>query len=95
MEIVWTDEAKKTFKNNINYLKDNWSQKEVDTFISEALKVIERIKRMPNLGRYDNDYKCNILTIVEQISLFYDIDCDKIILLTFWDNRQKPIRLLF
>ena len=94
MEIIWSDEAKKTFKNNVKYLKKYWSQKEVDSFVFEAFRTLEIIKKMPHIGRYDNYFQCNILVIVEQISLFYDIKDNKIILLTFWDNRQKPIQLL-
>ena len=94
MEIVWSDEAKRTFKNNVNYLKNHWSKKEVDKFVFEALHTIEIIKTMPHVGRYDDYFQCNILVVVEQISLFYDIETDKIILLTFWENRQKPIQLL-
>jgi plasmid stabilization system protein ParE len=94
MEIIWSEEAKKTFKNNVNYLKKHWSKKEVDNFVLEALRTIEIIKTMPHIGRYDDYFQCNILVVVEQISLFYDIEKGKIILLTFWDNRQKPIQLL-
>ena len=67
---------------------------EVDKFILEAFRTIEIIKTMPHIGRYDEYFQCNILVVVEQISLFYDIEANKIILLTFWDNRQKPIKLL-
>lgn len=94
MEIVWSEEAKRTFKNNVNYLKSSWSKKEVDKFVLESLRTIEIIKTMPHIGRYDNYFQCNILVVVEQISLFYAIEADTIILLTFWDNRQKPIPLL-
>jgi plasmid stabilization system protein ParE len=93
MEIIWTDEAKKTFKNNINYLKENWSKNEVQNFVLEAFNSIETIKKMPHIGKYDAFFECNILLVVKQISLFYDVKEEKIILLTFWDNRQKPIGL--
>lgn len=90
MEIIWTYEAKSTFKKNMKYLKNYWSKKEVDDFASEALRTIEIIKQNPQIGRYDEDYDCRILVIVKQISLFYEIENDKILLISFWDNRQEP-----
>ncbi len=90
MKIVWTFEAKNTFKSNMRYLKNYWSKKEVDDFALEALRTIEIIKKNPHIGKYDEDYDCRILVVVKQISLFYEIENDKIILISFGDNRQEP-----
>lgn len=93
MEIIWTDEAKKTFKSNTIYLKNNWSKNEVEKFVLEAFATIETIKKMPHIGKYDAFFECNVLVVVKQITLFYKIEDKNIILLTFWNNRQKPIGL--
>jgi hypothetical protein len=90
MEIVWTFEAKKTFKKNMIYLKNHWTKKEVDNFALEAFRTIEIVQKNPHIGKYSEDYGCHILVVVKQISLFYEIENNKIILISFWDNRQEP-----
>jgi hypothetical protein len=34
--VRWTSEAKQTFQSNIAYLRQEWSQKEIDAFISKV-----------------------------------------------------------
>jgi hypothetical protein len=94
MEIIWSAEAKKTFKNNIIYLQNNWSKNEVDFFISETFRCIELIKTNKYIGKYNQSLKCNVLLVMKQISIFYDIQENKIQIITFWDNRKKPIKSL-
>jgi plasmid stabilization system protein ParE len=94
MEIIWTAKAKQTFYSNVSYLENYWTAEIADNFIKESLRVIEIIKKNPHIGRYDEDYQCNVILIVKQISLFYEVEKTNIILLNFWDNRQKPIKKL-
>ncbi len=94
MEINWSSEAKKTFKNNIIYLQNNWSKKEVDFFVNETFRIIEIIKTNKYIGKYNQSLNCNVFVIMKQISIFYEIKDNKIEILTFWDNRKKPIKSL-
>ncbi len=94
MEIVWTYKAHNTYWNNIDYLIRFWNEAVIENFENETLRVLDIIQKKPHIGHYDEDLDCNIILIVKQISLLYEIDNDKIVLLTFWDNRQKPIKRL-
>lgn len=94
MEIIWTQKARNTYWNNVDYLIRYWNENVVDDFENETLRTIEIILKNPTIGRYDEQLKCNIILIVKQISLFYEIKNDKIILLIFWNNRQKPLKRL-
>ena len=94
MEIYWTHKAKITFFNNVTYLENYWNDQVAENFENETLRVLEIIEKNPHIGRYDEDFGCNIILIVKQIYLLYEPQNDKIILLTFWDNRQKPIKRL-
>lgn len=61
MEIKWTDEAKKTFKSNIKYLLEEWTQKEVVKFTNEVYKKLEHLAKYPDLGSYVDELQCNRL----------------------------------
>ena len=39
-------------------------------------------------------FSANVILVVEQISLIYDVKNNEIIIKNFWNNRQKPIKKL-
>ena len=39
-EIVWSDSAKTSFDHIIDYLKRNWTKKEIDTFLNRTEEVL-------------------------------------------------------
>lgn len=94
MEIIWTQTAKSTFKSNIKYLLEDWTHKEVVNFTNEVYRKLDLLTIEPNLGRFDEDLKCNRYIIVKQITLLYTVDENKIFLLNFWNNYKKPIKKL-
>lgn len=91
MKEIWTTEAKKTFAENIEYLKKRWTINEVNDFVEKSFKGIDLIKLNPNIGRYDKSWDANKLLIVPQIYLFYEIDKNNLVLITFWNNYQKAL----
>ncbi|MET4081077.1 plasmid stabilization system protein ParE [Pedobacter sp. UYP30] len=94
MEIKWTDEAKETFKSNIRYLLEEWTHKEVVNFTHEVYKKLDLLAKYPDLGSYDDELKCNRYFVVKQITLFYMVQFDEIVLLSFWNNYKKPLKRL-
>lgn len=36
-KIIWTPEALLSFKNILQYLKENWSEKEITNFINQQI----------------------------------------------------------
>ena len=90
MKIIWTAEAKYTFYNNKNYLLHHWNHETAKKFVENTLHTIDLLIQNPYLGKYKMDLKCNVVLISKQISLHYEIHNDSIVLIIFWDNRQKP-----
>lgn len=92
MKLIWTIEAKATYNKNIEYLLIHWNTKEVMNFNNEVESVLKKICNHPKLGKYDEVWDSRKIVIVKQITLYYDIDVDKgnIVLLSFWNNYQKP-----
>jgi len=91
MEEIWTTEAKNTFKDNIEYLKNKWTLKEIDIFVTTSLEIINLLKMNPKMGQWDVNHNCYKFLVVPQIYLFYSFDKMQFVLLNFWNNYQKPL----
>lgn len=92
MKIRWSPEAEATFSAIINYLEEEWSEKEIRNFVAKANKIIKRISHNPKIFIAFGEDEVRKAVITRQSSLFYFIDNqnEQIILLTFWDNRKNP-----
>ena len=92
MKISWSPEAEATFSAILNYLEEEWSEKEIRNFVAKTNKVINRISRDPKLFIAFGEEEVRKAVITKQSSLFYSIDNqnEQIILLSFWDNRKNP-----
>ena len=98
MKILWTPTARKTFFSIIDYLAENWSEKEILSFTGKVDRVLTRIQKNPELfiaSKGDSSIRRGL--VVKQITLIYRIVTEKseIHLLTFWDNRQNLEKLLY
>ncbi|MCB1155865.1 MAG: type II toxin-antitoxin system RelE/ParE family toxin [Leptospiraceae bacterium] len=93
MKIIWSPKAKKTFLQILDWLSENWSRKEVDTFVTQTEETIEQIKNNPYLYQASEKHKNTRRGLVNKIiSLYYRIKPRKneVELITFWNNRQNP-----
>ncbi len=95
-QILWTQESKVSFAENIFYLETNWSEKVIANFMEETEKCIEVLRSNIYAGIYDPNLKCRKILVTEQIYLLYEVyeDTQTIYLLSFWNNYRKPITLL-
>jgi hypothetical protein len=44
-EILWTDSAKTSFSKIIEYLKTEWTEKEVGKFVNQTADLLSNLKR--------------------------------------------------
>jgi plasmid stabilization system protein ParE len=98
VEVSWSDEAIQTFQENIHYLQEEWSEKEVIKFIQQTEKIIGRLKRFPLSyppGYKNKKYRKARLN--KYIALFYSYQQSnsKIVLLSFWNMKQDPGKLKY
>lgn len=94
MKIIWTHEAILSFKQNILYLTENWSLEEIREFKVKTKSVLKNLKDNPKMGYYDDDWQCHRILVLKQITLFYSPENEEIVLISFWNNKRKPIRRL-
>jgi len=81
--IKWLPEAERTFALVIEYLEENWTPKEVLTFIDRTDEVIKYIADRPKQYIYSNRKDAYRVVVTKQISLFYRIKSNEIELLVF------------
>ena len=88
MKIEWTQASKIDYWQNIEYLENYWSEKEVLNFIIEVdycLNLLTKENVAFTKSEYKNVYK---MEIIKQITIYYSIKNDIIYLLRFWNNYQ-------
>jgi plasmid stabilization system protein ParE len=97
LKIRWSPEADTTFSAIINYLKSEWSEKEIRNFVRKTLKLLGQITENPKMFKASGVEEIRKAVIGRHNSLFYLIDEKEgnIILLSFWDNRQNPANLKY
>ena len=94
-EIVWTKRAVKGYDKIINYLEENWSEKEVINFITASDKFFETLASQPEILQKTEKHKnvhrgpLNKLTI-----LTYRVKPvnRQIVLINIRGARQKPLK---
>ncbi len=94
IDISWSDEAIDDFEQNISFLEERFSEKEVASFIHKSQEVIQIISQNPKAFKVSGYKKVHVVPIVPQVSLYYRIvNKNSIVLLRFWNNYQNPGKL--
>ncbi|WP_056289301.1 type II toxin-antitoxin system RelE/ParE family toxin [Dyadobacter sp. Leaf189] len=91
LPVVWTFEAETGFAEIIGYLEDQWTEREVKNFIHRVKKIVKHIAAFPQMFEASpSSPRVRKAVLSKQQSLFYQIEEDRIVLLSFWDNRREP-----
>jgi plasmid stabilization system protein ParE len=89
--IIWHRKANNEFNAIINYLQLNWNDNVTKSFVERAYQIIEILKEHPEMGTIENyDKQIRGFVITKHNTLYYRIEGDELILLSFFDNRQNP-----
>ena len=97
-EIIWSDSAKISFEQIINYLKKNWTKKEIDTFLNRTEEVLSTLKRYPEMCRSSLKKKnVRIALLNKHTQMFYYFKPSKkqIVILLFWGMKRNPLKLKY
>ncbi len=98
IEIIWSPEADETFKRNIDYLGEEWGDKEIEKYISETQKIIARLQIFPeSYPQSSKSKKYRKARLNKYIALFYTYNKRKksIMIVTFWNLKQNPDKLKY
>ncbi len=90
MNVIWSDRAKISYFEVIEFILKKWTVREVRKFDDKTKKIISLIEKSPEMfptSKKKNIRKC---VLTKQTSLYYTITDEKVFLVTFWDNRRNP-----
>jgi plasmid stabilization system protein ParE len=93
--IIWNRRASNKFDTIIEYLQKEWGENVTRNFVIRTYQIIEILAQNPEIGTLENKEKqIRGLVITKHNTLFYRIENDNLILLSFFDNRQHPQKKL-
>ena len=96
LEVKWSIRADRKFDKILDYLLTEWGDRVTRNFVKKVYDFLEILSEYPEIGSIENNEKgIRGFTIIKQITIFYRIKGETIILLNFFDNRQNPQKKRF
>lgn len=89
-EVVWLPKAAKRYDEIIEWLRENWSDKEITNFIVRTKDVLELISTNPALYKRSEKENVHEAIVTKHNILLYRKKKNKVELMTFFDTRQNP-----
>jgi plasmid stabilization system protein ParE len=87
--IYWSEQAEKDYFDNIEYLFEDWTIKEVERFIVKTEDALAIIKNNPKIFQQTDYNGIHRVPIVSQIMLYYKIKPKREIeLIRLWNTHQ-------
>jgi plasmid stabilization system protein ParE len=95
--VFWSDKAKKSYAEIIEYLESRWTYKEINHFIFRTETTIDRIIADPYFFKpHKEDPNIRQAILHPTVVLIYEITPEEnmVNLLVFWPTRQNPQKLI-
>ena len=90
LEIKWSKRADKKFDSIIDYLEKEWGEKATKDFVKKTYEFLDILIEFPDIGSIENEEnQIRGFVLVKQVTVFYKLKDNEIILLNFYDNRQR------
>lgn len=89
-KVFWTPKAIESFEYTIEYIQEEWTDKEVKKFVSKVFKTINQIEKNPTMFVGSEQVNVRKAVVTKHNTIFYRIQTERIELLFIWDNRQDP-----
>lgn len=96
--VIWTESAKITFNKIIEYLQQEWGNKEIEKFVNRALELLSTLKSHPEMCRPSakrKNVRIGILNKQTQLIYYYKPQSKSIKILLFWNTKQDPSRFKY
>jgi hypothetical protein len=92
MNITWSTYAKLSYYEELDFINNKWTIREVENFIILVEKFTIQLSSNTARGKYypNNDIYSKVIS--KQTTVFYRIDPKRkaIELLLFWNNKRNP-----
>ena len=92
-KIVWTDFALKELESTIEFLEENWTEKELRNLVAKLEEILSLISQNPNLFQVSNIKKeIRRVVVLSHNTLYYRVVKEQIEIISFFSNRQSPMK---
>jgi len=93
-KLFWSDEAINNLESILDYLQNNWTQREVDRFKNQLSKQLNLIIGNPKLfPKSDHNPRLRKAVLSKQTTIFYEISETRINLVYLFNSRQDIKKL--
>jgi addiction module RelE/StbE family toxin len=94
LKIRWTEEATKNLENIIVYLETNWTTKELKKFFQKLEKQLLLLSIFPEAYPLSQKKKSiHQCVLTKNLTIYYTVKDDSLVLLSLFDTRQDPAKL--
>lgn len=94
-KVILTDTAKEKLSSLLNFLQENWSEKVKKDFVKILDYKIDSIKLNPKIcPSSEKESGLHRCVLTKQNSMYYRYNSDEIVIITFFDTRQNPDKLI-
>lgn len=93
LNIQWSLDAKEDYWDNIEYLEKEWTITDAINFTSTVEALLKQLQTDTVTFKTTNYKDTYQVPVVKQVTLFYKIEHNQIILLRFWNNYKDPQNL--
>lgn len=90
--IEWTQNARKELEKTIEYLEENFSKKEIKKLVQKIENITELISQNQNLFPKSKSNNIHKVVILKFNTLYYRTQNNSVEILSFFSNRQNPIK---
>jgi plasmid stabilization system protein ParE len=91
LEVKWSKYADQSFDRILEYLETEWGENVTHAFVRRTYEFLNLLSEFPEIGSLENpENQIRGFALIKQVTVFYTRKNDTIILLNFYDNRQKP-----
>jgi len=93
LTIRWSTRADIKLDQLIIYLETEWGENVVKAFMRKLYDFLEILSEFPEIGAMQYPEKqIRGFALTKQVSIFYRIDDNQIVLLDIFDNRSDPAK---
>jgi plasmid stabilization system protein ParE len=91
LTIRWSTRADIKLDQLIIYLETEWGENVVKAFMKKLYDFLEILSEFPEIGAMQYPEKqIRGFALTKQVTVFYRVDDDQIVLLDIFDNRSDP-----
>jgi plasmid stabilization system protein ParE len=89
--VKWSKYADQSFDRILDYLEAEWGENVTRAFVRRTYEFLDLLAEFPEIGSIENlEKQIRGFVLIKQVTVFYIRKNDSIVLLNFYDNRQKP-----